>query len=63
MAANLVVDRSDFADTAQPERLAELLIAQLFPQLPVLLPLPIVEVATACGIVEFAAIETDAFEG
>ena len=34
---SLVVDRSDLADTAQPDQLAELLIAQLTPQLPELL--------------------------
>ena len=45
-ARSLVVDRSDLADTAQPDQLAELLIAQLGPQLPELLPLPIVDVAS-----------------
>lgn len=62
-ARSLVVDRSDLADTAQPDQLAELLIAQLAPQLPELLPLPIVDVALACGILEIKALDTDAFEG
>jgi hypothetical protein len=63
MAQSLKVDRSDLADTAQPDRLAELLIEQLVPQLKPLLPLPIIEVAKACGIVEFLALDTDTFEG
>lgn len=63
MATNLTVDRSELADTAQADQLASLLIAQLAPQLQQLLPLPIVEVAEACGIVEIRALDTDAFEG
>jgi Zn-dependent peptidase ImmA (M78 family) len=63
MTTSLVVDRSLLADTAQPDQLAELLLAQLVLQLPQLLPLPIIDVATACGIVEFALLDTDAFEG
>lgn len=63
MGKSLTVDRSDLADTAQPDRLAELLIDQLAPQLEKLLPLPIIDVATACGILEIRALDTDAFEG
>lgn len=61
--ASLTVDRSELADTAQPARLAELVIEQLVPQLPALLPLPICDVARACGILDFRAIDTDGFEG
>lgn len=60
---SLEVDRSDLADTAQPEELAELLIAQLAPQLPDLLPLPIEDVARACGILDIQPFDTDSFEG
>lgn len=63
MATNLTVDRSDLADTAQADQLADLLISQLAPQMERLLPLPIAEVAEACGIVEIKALDTDAFEG
>ena len=63
MATSLTVDRSEMADTAQPDRLAELLISQIAPQLNHLLPLPIEAVAQACGIQEIQALETDAFEG
>lgn len=63
MATSLAVDRSEMADTAQPDRLAELLISQITPQLNHLLPLPIEAVAQACGIQEIQALETDAFEG
>lgn len=51
------------ADTAQPARLAEILISQVQPQLPQLLPLPIEDVARACGILEIKPLETDGFEG
>jgi len=63
MGTSLVVDRSEMADTAQPDRLADILIAQLSQQLPKLLPLPINEVAEACGILEIRPFDTDAFEG
>ncbi len=63
MEKSLTIDRSDLADTAQPEHLAKLLIDQLAPQLENLLPLPIIDVATACGILEIRALDTDAFEG
>lgn len=63
MATNLAVDRSDLADTAQPDQLADLLVRQLVPQLPKLLPLPINDVAEACGILEIRPLDTDAFEG
>ena len=63
MATSLAVDRSEMADTAQPDRLAELLISQIAPQLNHLLPLPIEAVAQACGIQAIQALETDAFEG
>lgn len=63
MGTSLTIDRSDLADTAQPDKLAELIVAQLLPQLPKLLPLPIEDVAKACGIVEIRPLETDAFEG
>lgn len=60
---SLTVDRSDMADTAQPERLAEILVGQIAPQLPKPLPLPIRDVALACGILEIRPLETDGFEG
>lgn len=63
MTRSLEVDRSELADTTQPDQLADLLIQQLIPQLPQLLPLPIEEVAKACGIVEIQPLDTDAFEG
>ncbi len=63
MAGKLIVDRSDLADTAQPRVLAKLIIDQLASQLPDLLPLPIEQVAQACGIVEIKPLATDGFEG
>ena len=63
METNLKIDRSDLADTAQPDKLAELLISQLTPQLEKLLPLPIDQVAYACGILEIRPLETENFEG
>lgn len=51
------------ADTAQPVRLAEILVSQLRQQLPTLLPLPIEAAALACGILEIRTLETDGFEG
>jgi Zn-dependent peptidase ImmA (M78 family) len=51
------------ADTAQPIRLAEILVEQLRPQLFSLLPLPVEAVALACGILEIRTLETDGFEG
>lgn len=63
MGTNLKIDRSELADTAQPDKLAELLITQLAPQLEKLLPLPVADVAKACGILEIRPLETEAFEG
>lgn len=63
MGIKLTVDRSDLADTAQADALAALLIKQIAPQLEKLLPLPLEEVAHACGIVEIQPLETDGFEG
>lgn len=63
MEVSLEVDRSDLADTAQPDRLASILIGQVKQQLETLLPLPIEAVAKACGILEIQEMETDAFEG
>lgn len=63
MVPKLTIDRSDMADTAQPQKLAELVISQLQPQLARLLPLPVEEVAAACGILGIQPLETDGFEG
>jgi hypothetical protein len=64
MGRSLTIDRSELADTTRPDRLAELLLKQLAPQLgPSLLPLPIDDVAKACGIEEISLVDTDAFEG
>jgi hypothetical protein len=63
MGTSLTVDRSELADTAQADVLASLLIKQIAPQLEKLLPLPLEEVARACGIVEIQPLETDGFEG
>lgn len=63
MEVSLEVDRSDLADTAQPEKLAEILIAQASVQLATLLPLPVEALAKACGILEIREMDTDAFEG
>lgn len=63
MGTNLRIDRSELADTAQPDKLAELLITQLAPQLEKLLPLPVIEVAEACGIIEIRPLDTESFEG
>jgi hypothetical protein len=63
MGTSLTVDRLELADTGQPLRLAELVIAQLQPQLTTLLPLPVEDVARACGISEFHEISSDGMEG
>lgn len=63
MLRSLTIDRSELADTARPDRLAELLLEQVVPQLDSLLPLPIDDVARACGIEEINLLDTDAFEG
>lgn len=63
MVGNLTIDRSEMADTAQPDRLASIVIAQIKPQLECLLPLPIEDVAKACGILEVRSLTTDGFEG
>ena len=63
MAKNLEVDRIDLADTGQPRKLAELLVEQLRPQLPSLLPIPIEEVALACGILDIQELQTEGFDG
>jgi Zn-dependent peptidase ImmA (M78 family) len=59
----LTIDRSELADTAQADKLAALIIGQLSTQLDRLLPLPIEEVARACGILEIRTLETAGFEG
>lgn len=63
MGVSLEVDRSDLADTAQPDKLASILIGQVKPQLDALLPLPVEAVARACGILDIQVMETEAFEG
>lgn len=63
MGTSLVIDRIDLADTGQPTKLAELLIEQLVPQLQPLLPLPIENVAMACGIEEIQELVTEGFDG
>lgn len=63
MTRTLTIDRSELADTAQPDALADLLIRQLTPQLDKLMPLPVVDVALACGILEIRPLETNGFEG
>ncbi|QRR34696.1 ImmA/IrrE family metallo-endopeptidase [Hydrogenophaga sp. YM1] len=63
MEVSLEVDRSDLADTAQPDKLAAILIGQIKQQLDTLLPLPVEAVAKACGILDIQEMETDAFEG
>ncbi len=63
MGKKLAVERIDLADTGHPKQLADLLIAQIQDQLPQLLPLPIEEVAKACGIDEIRTLQTDGFEG
>jgi hypothetical protein len=63
MERNLSIDRSALADTAQADELAALVIAQLSAQLPQLLPLPVDEVAKACGILEIRELQTQGFEG
>jgi hypothetical protein len=63
MGKSLTIDRIDLADTAQADQLASLLIAQLAPQLERLLPLPIEDVARACGILEIRPLKTEGFEG
>jgi len=60
---SLEVNRSDLADTAQPDKLASILIEQVKPQLDTLLPLPVEAVAKACGILDIQGMDTDAFEG
>lgn len=63
MERNLTIDRSELADTAQPDKLASLLLAQLQGQLDHVLPIPIEQVAMACGILEIRALQTEGFEG
>lgn len=63
MGVELKVDRLEMADTAQPDQLAALLFAQIAGQLHEPIPVPIEEVAKACGIVEIRSLDTDAFEG
>lgn len=63
MGKSLTIDRMDLADTAQPDQLAALLIAQIAPQLERLLPLPLEDVARACGILEIRPLKTEGFEG
>lgn len=63
MGTNLKIDRCELADTSQAKKLAELTIQQLQHQLPQLLPIPIEEVASACGIEDIKEIDTNEFEG
>lgn len=63
MSKSLTIERIELADTGNPIRLAELLILQLQAQLKPLLPIPIEEVAGACGISEFHEFSEDEFEG
>lgn len=63
MATPLTIDRSELADTAQADKLAALIIGQLSNQLEKLLPLPVEDVARACGILEIRSLETAGFEG
>lgn len=63
MAGSLKIDRMELADTGNPNKLAELVIDQLKTQLNNLLPIPIDEVATSCGIEAFHELSTDSFEG
>lgn len=63
MERSLRIDRSELADTAQPDRLAALVLSQVAPQLEQLLPLPIDAVAKACGILEIRELQTQGFEG
>lgn len=63
MTTSLTIDRMELADTSQPVKLAELVIAQIQPQLTSLLPIPIEQVAVACGIREFHEFSVDGFEG
>lgn len=63
MANELTIDRMELADTGQPKKLAELLIAQIQVQLDQLLPIPIEVVASACGIEGFRTLSTEGFEG
>lgn len=63
MRTSLVIERIDLADTGHPVQLAELLTQQLKAQLSQLLPIPIEDVAFACGIEEIKGLHTDGFEG
>lgn len=63
MTNELTIDRMELADTGQPKKLAELLIAQIQAQLDRLLPLPVEDVASACGIEGFQKLSTEGFEG
>lgn len=63
MGTSLTIDRSELADTAQADKLAAIVVAQLSSQLSTLLPLPIEDVAHACGILEIRSLETEGFEG
>ena len=63
MPKSLTIDRMELADTGSPIKLAELLISQLQSQLEPLLPIPIEQVATACGITEIHEFPGDGFEG
>ncbi len=63
MTKSLTIDRMELADTANPKRLAELLVAQIQSQVDTLLPIPVESVALACGIDGFHDLATEGFEG
>lgn len=63
MTVSLTIERMELVDTGQPKTLAELVVAQIKPQLDILLPMPIESVAVACGIEEFHDLKIEGFEG
>ena len=63
MSKNLKIDLIDLADTGQPVKHAEILLLQAERQLLQLLPLPVEEIARACGISEFNEFTVAGFEG
>ena len=63
MSKSLKIDLIDLADTGQPVKHAEILLLQAERQLLQLLPLPVEEIARACGISEFNEFTVAGFEG
>lgn len=63
MVTKLTIDRMELADTGQSMKLAELVVEQVQSQVVKLLPMPIEQVAQACGITEFHELSFDGFEG